>query len=71
MTNTPSFAVPDGGLGSATFGRITSTGNNIPRQFQFAGQVPLLNGARDSGLGSRDYRAIARPRTLVFRPGNW
>ena len=36
MTNTPSFAVPDGGLGSATFGRITSTGNNIPRQFQFA-----------------------------------
>ena len=32
----PSFAVPDGGLGSATFGRITSTGNNIPRQFQFA-----------------------------------
>ena len=36
VTNTPSFAVPDGGLGSATFGRITSTGNNIPRQFQFA-----------------------------------
>ena len=36
ITNTPSFAVPDGGLGSATFGRITSTGNNIPRQFQFA-----------------------------------
>jgi outer membrane receptor protein involved in Fe transport len=36
LTNTASFAVPDGGLGSATFGRITSTGNNIPRQFQFA-----------------------------------
>jgi outer membrane receptor protein involved in Fe transport len=36
VTNTPSFAVPDGGLGSATFGRITSTANNIPRQFQFA-----------------------------------
>lgn len=36
ITNTPSFAVPDGGLGSATFGRITSTANNIPRQFQFA-----------------------------------
>lgn len=36
LTNTPSFAVPDGGLGSATFGRITSTANNIPRQFQFA-----------------------------------
>jgi hypothetical protein len=36
ITNTASFAVPDGALGSATFGRITSTGNNIPRQFQFA-----------------------------------
>lgn len=36
VTNTPSFAVPDGALGSATFGRITSTANNVPRQFQFA-----------------------------------
>ena len=36
IANTPSFAVPDGALGAATFGRITSTGNNIPRQFQFA-----------------------------------
>jgi hypothetical protein len=36
LTNTASFAVPDGALGAATFGRITSTGNNIPRQFQFA-----------------------------------
>lgn len=36
ITNIPSFNVPDGALGSATFGRITSTGNNIPRQFQFA-----------------------------------
>ena len=36
VANTPSFSVPDGALGSATFGRITSTGNNIPRQFQFA-----------------------------------
>ena len=36
VTNTPSFAVPDGALGSATFGRITSTANNLPRQFQFA-----------------------------------
>jgi hypothetical protein len=34
--NTASFAVPDGALGAATFGRITSTANNIPRQFQFA-----------------------------------
>jgi hypothetical protein len=36
VTNTPSFAVPDGALGSATFGRITSTANNVPRQFQIA-----------------------------------
>ena len=36
ITNTPSFSVPDGALGAATYGRITSTGNNIPRQFQFA-----------------------------------
>jgi outer membrane receptor protein involved in Fe transport len=36
ITNTPSFSVPDGGLGSTTFGRITSTANNVPRQFQFA-----------------------------------
>jgi hypothetical protein len=36
VTNTASFAVPDGALGAATFGRITSTANNIPRQFQFA-----------------------------------
>ena len=36
VTNTPSFGVPDGALGSATFGRITSTANNVPRQFQFA-----------------------------------
>jgi hypothetical protein len=36
ITNTPSFAVPDGALGSSTLGRITSTGNNIPKQFQFA-----------------------------------
>lgn len=36
VTNTPSFGVPDGALGSATFGRITSTANNVARQFQFA-----------------------------------
>jgi hypothetical protein len=34
--NTASFALPDGALGAARFGRITSTANNIPRQFQFA-----------------------------------
>ena len=36
ITDTASFAVPDGDVSSPTFGRITSTGNNIPRQFQFA-----------------------------------
>jgi hypothetical protein len=36
VTNTPSFGVPNGSLGAATFGRITTTGNNVPRQFQFA-----------------------------------
>jgi hypothetical protein len=36
ITDTASFAVPDGDLASEDFGRITSTGNNIPRQFQFA-----------------------------------
>jgi hypothetical protein len=36
VTDTASFAEPDGNLTSDTFGEITSTGNNIPRQFQFA-----------------------------------
>lgn len=36
LTNSPSFSVPDGALGSATFGQITSTGNNISRQLQIA-----------------------------------
>jgi hypothetical protein len=38
ITNTPSFGVPDGALGGTgeTFGSITSTANNPPRQFQFA-----------------------------------
>ena len=36
ITDTASFAVPDGDVSSPTFGQITSTGNNIPRQFQFA-----------------------------------
>ena len=40
VTNTPSFANPNGALGNAAFGTITSTGNSIPRQMQFA--VKLL-----------------------------
>jgi len=37
LTNTPSFANPDGALGDATFGAISSTqGNSNPRQIQFA-----------------------------------
>ena len=40
LTNTPSFANPNGALGNPAFGTITSTGNSIPRQIQFA--VKLL-----------------------------
>ena len=36
VTNTPNFVVPNSGLGNANFGSISSTGNNIPRQMQFA-----------------------------------
>ena len=37
LTNTPNFAEPDGALGDATFGTISSTqGNSNPRQIQFA-----------------------------------
>src|SRR5258706_1166517 len=32
VTNTPSFANPNAGLGAPGFGTITSTGNSIPRQ---------------------------------------
>src|SRR5258708_3293600 len=35
LTNTASFQPPDGNFGSTTFGRISSTGNAIPRQMQF------------------------------------
>ena len=37
--NTPSFANPASALGNAGFGSITSTGNNIPRQMQFAAKL--------------------------------
>jgi Carboxypeptidase regulatory-like domain len=40
VTDTPSFANPNAGLGAPGFGSITSTGNSIPRQAQFA--VKLL-----------------------------
>ena len=37
--NRPSFANPNAAFGTAGFGSITSTGNNIPRQMQFAAKV--------------------------------
>jgi hypothetical protein len=36
LTNTPSFANPNGSLGAPAFGTISSTGNAQPRQLQFA-----------------------------------
>jgi hypothetical protein len=39
ITNTPSFATPNANFGTAGFGSITSTGNSIPRQMQFAVKV--------------------------------
>lgn len=36
ITNTPSFQPPDANFGSTTFGSISSTGNAIARQMQFA-----------------------------------
>ena len=36
LTNTPSFAPPGSALGNPTFGRISSVGNAIARQMQFA-----------------------------------
>jgi len=36
ITNTPSFQPPDPNFGSTTFGSISSTGNAIARQMQFA-----------------------------------
>jgi hypothetical protein len=37
--NTPSFGNPNAALGNAGFGSVTTTGNNIPRQMQFAAKV--------------------------------
>jgi hypothetical protein len=36
VTNTPNFVLPNSALGNPAFGSISSTGNNIPRQMQFA-----------------------------------
>jgi len=35
VTNTPSFQPPDGNLEDTTLGPLSSTGNMVPRQFQF------------------------------------
>ena len=37
--NTPSFGNPNAALGNAGFGSVTTVGNNIPRQMQFAAKV--------------------------------
>ncbi len=39
VTNTPSFGLPNSSFGTAGFGSITNTANNIPRQMQFAVKV--------------------------------
>jgi hypothetical protein len=39
VTNIPSFAAPNANFGTAGFGSITSTGNAIPRQMQFAAKL--------------------------------
>jgi hypothetical protein len=39
VTNTPSFNVPGGALGTPAFGRITSVGNSIARQMQFGARL--------------------------------
>jgi hypothetical protein len=39
VTNTPNFANPNAALGAGGFGSITSTGNSIPRQMQFAAKL--------------------------------
>ena len=39
VTNTPSFANPNAALGAPGFGSVTSIGNSIPRQMQFAVKV--------------------------------
>ena len=46
VTNTPTFANPNAALGAAGFGTITSTGNSIPRQMQFAAKLVFCEETR-------------------------
>jgi len=39
VTNIPSFSAPNSSFGTAGFGSITSTGNAVPRQMQFAAKL--------------------------------
>lgn len=39
VTNIPSFVSPNANFGTAGFGSVTSTGNAIPRQMQFAAKL--------------------------------
>ena len=39
LTNTPNFVNPNSQLGNPAFGQISSTGNSIPRQMQFAAKL--------------------------------
>jgi outer membrane receptor protein involved in Fe transport len=39
LTNTPNFVVPNSALGNPNFGSISGSGNNIPRQMQFAAKL--------------------------------
>ena len=39
LTNIPSFATPNANFGTAGFGSITSPGNAIARQMQFADKL--------------------------------
>jgi hypothetical protein len=39
ITNTPNLVVPNSALGNTNFGSISTTGNNIPRQMQFAAKL--------------------------------
>ena len=39
LFNTPNFVNPNSQLGNPAFGQISSTGNSIPRQMQFAAKL--------------------------------
>ena len=65
VTNTPSFAVPDGALGAATFGRITSHRQQHAAPVPVRGEVSSSDAARDAGPGSS---RAACPAELKLRP---